>query len=112
MHLSGNQNQNQNQWLVEQAKLYGYCLYILRLSIAAYRLPRAVSIAAVFSCLVIATRGITAGAIHATIELRLLLIQPLDTAMRAFPHACMSAYVDDVAVESVGTEMFVQQAVV
>ena len=67
---------------------------------------------AVCSRLVVATRGITAGAVHATIELRLLLIQPLDTALHANPHASVSAYVDDVTVEAVGTEQLVHKSVV
>ena len=64
------------------------------------------------SRLVVATRGITAGAVHATIELRLLLIQPLDTALHANPHASVSAYVDDVTIEAVGTEQLVHGSVV
>ena len=101
-----------HEWLVEQAKKYEYSLSVLRLSIAAYRLPRTVSIAAVCSRLVVATRGITAGAVHATIELRLLLIQPLDAAMLASPHVSISAYVDDVTIEAVGTDRLVHKAVV
>eukprot|EP00969_Alexandrium_andersonii_P283942 12553088-Alexandrium_andersonii.AAC.1 len=99
-----------HEWLVVQAQKYRYSLLVLRLSIAAYRLPRTVSVAAVCSRLVIATRGITAGAVHATIELRLLLIQPLDSAHTAFPRASISAYVDDVTIEAVATEMLARKA--
>jgi hypothetical protein len=101
-----------HEWLVKQAQVYGYCLFILRPSIAAYRLARTVSIDALFSRLVTATRGIVAGAIHATIELRLLLIQPLDAALRDFPHASISTYVDDVTLEAVGTERLLRRTVV
>eukprot|EP00973_Karenia_brevis_P054072 7511012-Karenia_brevis.AAC.1 len=101
-----------HEWLVTQAQKYNYSLFVLRLSIAAYRLPRTVSVAALCSRLVCATRGITAGAVHATIELRLLLIQPLDSAVHTFPHAAISAYVDDVTVEAVGTQQMVCKNVV
>ena len=101
-----------HELLVTQAQKYQYSLLILRLSIAAYRLPRTVSVAAVCSKLVTAARGITAGAVHATIELRLLLIQPRDHAKRAFPMASISAYVDDVTIEAIGTERLARRATV
>ena len=55
-------------------------LYLLRLSLASSSLPRAVGVAGVYAKLVVATRGITAGAVFATIELRVLLIQWIDEA--------------------------------
>ena len=48
----------------------GYPLVLLRLSLAAYRMQRVIGIEGVFSRLLIATRGITAGSGTATTELR------------------------------------------
>ena len=53
----------------------GYPLVLLRLCLAAYRLQRAVGVEGVFAKKVVATRGITAGAGFAALELRLLLLK-------------------------------------
>ena len=55
-----------------------YNLYMLRLSIASYLLARVLQIEGCCSCLVWAMRGIGAGAVLATIELRLLLLEAGD----------------------------------
>ena len=60
--------------LVEAAHVKGYNLMILRLSLAAYRLRRSLSVEGVFSRTLRATRGITAGSGFATTELDLLLV--------------------------------------
>ena len=60
--------------LTAAAKKVGYNLVILRLSIAAYRLLRVLSIEGVFSRKIQASRGITAGSGFATCELKVLLI--------------------------------------
>ena len=60
----------------------GYNLVVLRLSLAAYRLARAIGVEGTFSCLLIATRGLTAGSGFATIELRLLLTEVLVIATK------------------------------
>ena len=60
--------------LLNQAKQWRYPLWLLRLTIAAYRLGRRISINGVVSALVTAFRGITAGSVTATTELRLLLL--------------------------------------
>ena len=51
----------------------GYNLHLLKVFLSAYRLPRTLLLERVCSRLVVATRGITAGAGHAVVELRLLL---------------------------------------
>ena len=56
--------------LVHAALKHGYPIVLLRLSLAAYRIRRAVGVAWVFSCTLVATRGITAGSGFATTELR------------------------------------------
>jgi hypothetical protein len=60
--------------LVRAAHAKGYPLPLLRLCLAAYRLHRAVGVDGIYSRKVLATRGITAGAGFAALELRLLLL--------------------------------------
>ena len=54
-----------------------------------------------FSRLVIATCGITAGSGHATVELRCLLIDVCDDATSLLPGLPLTVYVDDITVEAV-----------
>ena len=49
-------------------------------------------------------RGITAGTVFATIELRLLLIQWLDEATKLSSLVSLTVYVDDISVEAVASE--------
>ena len=60
--------------LVQFAVKWDYDMAVLRLSIVAYRISRAIGIDGVYSRLVYATRGITAGAGMATAELRLFML--------------------------------------
>ena len=59
--------------LVRAAHAKGYPLPLLRLCLAAYRLHRAIGVDGIYSRKILATRGITAGAGFAALELRLLL---------------------------------------
>ena len=54
---------------------YGYPLFILRLSLASYRLPRALGISGVYSILVVAICGIIAGSGFAASELKSLMLK-------------------------------------
>ena len=67
-----------HELVVLAAKEHGYNPWILRLSLAAYRAPRRIGIDGVFSRLVVAGRGITAGSGFATTELRVLLLSLVD----------------------------------
>ena len=78
-------------------------MWILRLSLAAYRLGRRVAIAGVVSAIIIACRGITAGSTFATTELRVLMISALDFVHRAFPSLPLQVYVDDLFVAAEGS---------
>ena len=89
--------------LAKQAIQYDYNLWLLRLSLAAYRLGRVLCIDGSCSAIVWATRGLTAGSVLATIELRVLLIQWADEAVALSLHARLTVYVDDVTIETVGT---------
>ena len=58
--------------LVQVAIELGYPLVFLRLCLASYRLKRSIGIEGVYSELIVATRGITAGSGTAATELKLL----------------------------------------
>ena len=68
--------------LVAAAHECGYNLYLLRLSIAAYALLKAITVDGACSRFVRALRGMTAGSTFANIELRVLLIRSLDIVAR------------------------------
>jgi hypothetical protein len=101
-----------HQWLARQSGRYDYPMRILRLSIATYRLARCVCIDGVCSALLFASRGITAGAGHATGELRLLLIEWLDDTVRIHRHIVVTVFVDDTSFEASGPESRVADTVV
>jgi hypothetical protein len=101
-----------HDWLVVQARRYAYPLTILRLSLGAYRLERVLTVGNVCAQPVSPTRGITAGSVHATVELRLLLLQWLDQALAFDPRLLTATvYVDDVSLECSGSEAQVARTV-
>ncbi|CAK0875640.1 unnamed protein product, partial [Prorocentrum cordatum] len=73
---------------------------VLRLSIAAYRLARCIATHGVCSVLLLATRGIMVGSVHATIELGLLR------------RAVITVYVDNTSFEASVSEQMVCDTVV
>ena len=79
---------------------HGYPLYLLRLSLAAYRFPRVVSITGTYSRPVVATCGIVAGSGFATTELRVLLLDVIDSACRICPEVSLKVYVDDISISA------------
>ena len=89
--------------LVEEAAATGYNLWVLRLSLASYRSARTIGIGGIYSRLVRANRGITAGSAHATTELRTLLIRCLDRIDASFPDVKLTTFVDDTSAEATGT---------
>ena len=88
---------------MREAIALDFPLPLLRLSLAAYRLPRSLAVGGVYSNLVEAERGITAGSGLATSELRVLLLRLLDRISAACPDVTFSIYVDDVTAEATGT---------
>jgi len=88
--------------LVAAARKHGYCLWLLRLSLAAYRLPRTVGVDRCYSRLVTATRGITAGSCFATTELRLLMLDVVDGTFRIWKTIQIALYVDDLTLACSG----------
>ena len=100
------------QWLINQGARYSYPMTVLRLSIAAYRLPRALTVDGICSVLLLANRGITAGAVHATIEVRSLLIQWVDETTAVFRLITITVYVDDTSLEGSGSSKTVKDNVI
>ena len=89
---------NVPQWLlIREAIALGYPLWILRLSIATYRLGRVVRIGSVVSKMLMALTGITAGSGFATSEMRLVLIRVIDRALTLYPTITPTLFVDDLA---------------
>ena len=67
--------------LARKAAKLGYPLWILRLPLAAYRLPRSLRIAGVYSFLVVACRGATTGSGTATAEMKIMVVDIIDGAL-------------------------------
>ena len=77
----------------------------------AYRLGRRISIYGVLSEVLWACRGITAGSVSATTELRLVLLHLLDGLVRLFPAVLLHIYVDDMFVHCTGPERHILSVV-
>jgi hypothetical protein len=92
----------QHYQLVRAARKLGYPMWILRLSIATYRMPRVVRIGQVVSYVQRATRGITAGSGFATTEMKLVMIPIVDEAVEQYKQVEPTLFVDDLSVEVVG----------
>lgn len=88
--------------LLREARRLGHPLWLLRLSLATYKLARVLRVGAVVSRLMWAIRGITAGSGLATTELRVLMIHVVDVAYAAHPTVTPSLYVDDLSAEATG----------
>jgi len=89
--------------LVRAARQQGYSLWLLRLSLSSYRLRRSIGVDAVYSRLVLAACGITAGSTFATSELRLLLIGAIDMVISVWCTVEVFVYVDDMTLAATGS---------
>ena len=96
-------------WLLRQAIRYGYNLWLLRLSVQSYLLGRVLVIDGCCSRVVIATRGLTAGSVLATIELRILLVEWADRAVAMTIFTRLTVYVDDATIETIGTRRLIEK---
>ena len=89
--------------LVAIARDLGYCLSLLRLSLAAYRLRRAIGVEGVYSRCLVATRGITAGSGFATAELKALMLALMLRLHSMWGSALLlKLFVDDLTITVVG----------
>ena len=102
----------QHHRLVEAARQWNFPLRILKMALAAYRLPRVIGIGGVFSKAMVATKGATAGCVFATLELRAMILQIGDAICNRFPEAELTMYVDDDTIEAEGEEHEVEETVV
>ena len=98
--------------LVREAKRLGYPLWLIRLSLATYRLERVLRVGQAISNPINATRGITAGSGLATSEMRLVMIDIVDQALRAYPSVTPTLFVDDLSAESVAVERHIKHNLV
>ncbi len=94
--------------LVREAIALDFPLPLLRLSLAAYTLPRVLVVDGVCSSTVVARQGITAGSGMATTELRVLLLRLLDQVREQYPGLGLAVYVDDIAADVAGRNSRVQ----
>ncbi|CAK0861050.1 unnamed protein product, partial [Prorocentrum cordatum] len=76
----------------------GFDLIILRLSLAAYRLARAIGVEGSFSCLLIATLGLAAGSGFAALELQMLLHESMLIASWRWPSLRLYLCVDGLTI--------------
>ena len=88
--------------LIAHGVALSYCLWILRLCILAYTLGRVLIIDGCYSVPIYATRGLAAGSITATIELRLFLIVFADRMVATALRTRLTLYVHDATLETVG----------
>ena len=72
----------------------GYPLWLLKLSLATYRLQRIIRIGSAVFGPIRANLGITAGSGFATSEMRLLMINVVDEALQQHPSATPTLFVD------------------
>ena len=73
--------------LVQEARRLGFNLWILRLSIAAYKAPRMIRIDGIMSKPFFPQRSLAAGSGLATTEMRLVMIYLVDSALALAPQA-------------------------
>ena len=98
--------------VVREALRLGFNLWVLRLSIAAYKASRVLKIDGTCSALIKPRRSITAGSAFATTEMRIIFINIIDKALRLAPLVQPSLYVDDLSAEAAGGDNVVAQQVV
>ena len=82
--------------LIAEAQHWDYPMWILRLCLAAYRMGRRITMNGIVSHVIFALRGLTAGSVTATTEMRCLMLRTLDFVVRAFPAVPLQGYVDDM----------------
>ena len=89
--------------LVQLALRHGYPPQLLRHSVASYRWPRYLSDGRLVAPPVQARqRAIVAGSSFATLELKAILLDVLDSLVLQFPETRITIHVDDIAHSSTG----------
>ena len=96
--------------LLQEAKALGYPVWMLKLSVATYRLKRVLRIGTVVSNIVVALRGITAGSGFATTEMKLVMLRLVLRTGLAHPTVTPTLFVGDLSAETIGpAEHIVEQ---
>ena len=90
--------------LVQKAVELGYPLWLLRLSIATYTMRRVLRVGTVYSKLLVALRGITAGSGLATTEMRLCMLRRVEKALTLHRTVVSTLFVDDLSAECTGPD--------
>ena len=67
-------------------------------------MPRTLRIGEVYSGLVWACRGVTAGSGNATTEMKIMMIDIVDGALKVYPHIEPTLFVDDLSAERMAGE--------
>ena len=86
--------------LLREARRQGYPLWLIRLSVATYKLLRVIRVDDAMSTVIQAIQGIVAGSDSATTEMRLPMTDVIDSALKVFPTVTTTVFVDDVAAET------------
>lgn len=90
--------------LFEAARIKGYPLWLLRLSLAAHRLARSVGVDGVYSRFVFASRGISAGSGFATTEFKMMMIDLVNMLQGTWASTFITkVFVDDLTLSVTGT---------
>jgi hypothetical protein len=93
--------------LLREAVRLGYPMRMIRLAIATYRMPRVIRVGTSYSDTIVAIRGIVAGSGLATTEMRLCMIDCVDSALRAHPTIEPTLFVDDLSGERDGSHKII-----
>ena len=94
--------------LIREGLALGYPLWLLRLSIATYKMSRVLRVRKVVSGLVWAVRGMTAGSGFATTEMRVVMINLVEKALQAHPSVTPTVFVDNLAAQSAGPDKWIK----
>ena len=91
--------------LLREAHALGYPIWMLKLSIATYRLPRVIRVGKSYSVLILALHSsITAGSGLATTEMKLCMLRNIIRALELHPSIIPTSFVDDIAAECTGPD--------
>ena len=82
----------------------GFCRRLIRMSLKAYRLPRRIGVNGIFSRLVLALQGVTAGDTFATTYMRLIMLSVMDRGHTLWRELLFELYVDDASIAGAGRQ--------
>ena len=90
--------------VARQGKKYGFNMFLLRFTLATYRMPRIASASGAVTAKVRTLRTILAGCSQATTLLRICFIEAMDKLSAAWKSTLhLAVVVDDVQLQAVGS---------